>query len=297
MEILSRVSELRAFRLRHRAARVAFVPTMGYLHDGHLALVEEARRRADLVIASIYVNPTQFGVGEDLDRYPRDLARDRRLLEERGVDLLWTPGDRDMYGEGASTFVTVEGSLGTALCGASRPTHFRGVTTVVAKLLQVVRPEIAVFGLKDYQQFQVVRRMVADLFLDVEIVGVPTVREDDGLAMSSRNAFLSPEERAQAPAIRRGLLVAARAIGLGEVPALVLGRLREEIVGAGGRLDYVDILRAENLEGYGDARLAGGLIGADFPALIAVAAWFGPARLIDNIVVEAPGDGPRGVVG
>lgn len=288
MEQLSSVPELRAYRARCRekGQSVAFVPTMGYLHSGHLALVEAARRRADVVVVSIYVNPTQFGVGEDLDRYPRDLARDRRLLEELGVDLLWTPSNADMYPDGASTFVSVEGTLSSQLCGASRPTHFRGVTTVVAKLLQVLRPDVAVFGLKDFQQFQVVGRMVRDLFLDVEILGVPTVREADGLAMSSRNAFLSPEERAAAPAIRRGLLAAAREVRAGRAPDLVLEGLAREIESAGGRVDYIDVLDAGTLERYDDVAMQGGLTGEDLPALIALAAWFGAARLIDNIVVS-----------
>ena len=293
MEQLSSVPEVRAYRAccRENNQRVAFVPTMGYLHQGHLALVEEARRLADVVVVSIYVNPTQFGAGEDLDRYPRDLDRDQRLLKALGVDLLWTPSNQDMYPDGASTFVSVEGTLSSQLCGASRPTHFRGVTTVVAKLLQVLGPEVAVFGLKDYQQFQLVQRMVRDLFLEVELVGVETVREADGLAMSSRNAFLGPDERSAAPVIRRGLLAAARDLGAGLAPDAVLARLGAEVTSAGGRVDYIDVLEAGSLGRYADAAMAGGLSPEDLPALIALAAWFGSARLIDNVVVTV-GGGP-----
>ena len=187
---------------RARGQRIGLVPTMGYLHAGHLSLVAEARQRADVVVASIFVNPLQFGANEDLDRYPRDLERDTQLLTEAGTDVLFLPDAQAMYPEGFQTHVEVE-RVTRGLCGASRPTHFRGVTTVVAKLFNMVKPHVAVFGQKDFQQLVAIQRMVADLSFDIEIVGAPIVREADGVAMSSRNAYLSPAERAAARCLSR----------------------------------------------------------------------------------------------
>jgi len=279
MQILTTVEAMRRWSETHRAAgrRVGFVPTMGFLHEGHLALVREARHRAEVVVVSIYVNPTQFGPTEDLDRYPRDLERDRRLLEAESVDALFFPPSDQMYPAGACTFVTVEGSLTAGLCGAARPGHFRGVATIVAKLFAAVRPHVAVFGLKDYQQFRVIARMTSDLLLDVELVGFPTVREPDGLAMSSRNVFLSTDERARALALPRGLLAAADALGAGAEPSAVLQRLRAELEAAGGRPDYLTLADADSLVEV-TAREPGRSV------VLAAAVFFGRTRLIDNRV-------------
>jgi pantoate--beta-alanine ligase len=280
MHTIHTVAAMKAQAREWRAAgkRIGFVPTMGYLHAGHLSLVEEARRRADVVVVSIYVNPTQFGPSEDLTRYPRDLARDLALLAPLGVDAVFFPSDAEMYPPGSCTFVQVEG-LTRALCGASRPGHFRGVATIVAKLFTVVTPDLAVFGLKDYQQFQVIRRMARDLFLDVEVLGLPTVREADGLAMSSRNVFLSPEARAAALAIPRGLQQAAQGLAGGADVAQVEAAYRAELEAAGGRVDYVTVADAESVEPVTQTAPGGRYV-------IAVAAFFGPTRLIDNRVVE-----------
>ncbi|MCL2448823.1 MAG: pantoate--beta-alanine ligase, partial [Polyangiaceae bacterium] len=200
---------------RAAGASVGFVPTMGALHAGHLSLVEGARRRATRVAVSIFVNPTQFGPGEDLARYPRDLEGDVRKLESVGADIVYAPSPEDLYPPGDATSVRV-GGLAEPLCGRFRPGHFEGVATVVAKLLQLVGPSVAIFGRKDYQQWLIVRRMVRDLLMPVEVVGMPTRREADGLAMSSRNAYLSPEERQRAMSIARGLDSASRAHAGGE---------------------------------------------------------------------------------
>ena len=279
MEILTTVDAMRAWSTGHRVGgrRVGFVPTMGYLHEGHLALVREARRRADVVVVSIYVNPTQFGPSEDLDRYPRDLERDRRLLEGEGVDALFFPPTDQMYPGAACTFVTVEGSLTRGLCGATRPGHFRGVATIVTKLFVVVQPHVAVFGLKDYQQFRVIVRMTTDLLLDVELVGFPTVREPDGLAMSSRNVFLSPDERARALALPRGLQAATDSLERGAEPADALAELRATLQSAGGRPDYVTLADADSLDDV-TTREPGRRV------VLAAAVFFGRTRLIDNRV-------------
>jgi len=260
--------------------RIGFVPTMGYLHEGHLALVREAGRYADDLVVSIYVNPTQFGPNEDLDRYPRDLERDRRLLRAEGVRVLFFPPTDEIYPAGASTFVTIEGGLTRGLCGASRPTHFRGVATVVTKLFVVVRPHVAVFGLKDYQQFRVIDRMTRDLLLDVELVGVPTVREPDGLAMSSRNAYLTPDQRAAAPDLQRTLQAAAHELADGADPADVRARAWARLEAAGFRPDYLEIVDADELTPLVPAPGAS--------ALIAAAAYMGSTRLIDNVRTTCP---------
>lgn len=280
MQILTTVDAMRRWSAEHRAARhrVGFVPTMGFLHEGHLALVREARRRADVVVVSVYVNPTQFGPTEDLDRYPRDLERDKRLLEAEGTDALFFPPTAEMYPAAATTFVTVEGSLTRGLCGAVRPGHFRGVATIVAKLFLAVQPHVAVFGLKDYQQFRVISRMTADLLFDVELVGFPTVREPDGLAMSSRNVFLSPDERARALALPRGLAAATDALAAGAEPEAVVARLRTDLEAAGGRPDYLTIADADSLDEV-VAREPGRRV------VLAAAVFFGRTRLIDNRVV------------
>jgi pantoate--beta-alanine ligase len=286
MQLVRSVTELRALSDAARAAgrRVALVPTMGALHDGHLALVAVARRRADLVIVSIFVNPTQFGPREDLASYPRTLDADLTQLAPLGVDLVFAPPVAELYPDGAQTFVEVV-ELAKPLCGASRPAFFRGVATVVAKLLAAARPHVAVFGEKDFQQLQVVRRLARDLLLDVEIVGAPIVRETDGLAMSSRNVYLDAPMRAEALVLVRALDAAGAAVRAGERSAAVLlEQVRKEIVRAPhAQLDYAELRDPETL-----AELAA----IEGPALLALAVRFpapraasGEVRLIDNRVL------------
>lgn len=270
--------------LRAGGHRLALVPTMGALHDGHIALLEEARRRADRVIVSIFVNPLQFGAGEDLDRYPRREQEDARRLQEAGCDLLWLPTAEQMYPPGFATTVSV-GGLGRRWEGEARPGHFEGVATVVAKLLCAVEPEIALFGEKDFQQLAVIRRMVLDLGLGVGIVGLPTVRDRNGLALSSRNAYLSEQDRARAAALPRALRRAADEIASGTDVGEALDRAKRALGEAGfSTTDYVALVDASTLEPL------------DAPAgrmrLIA-AATIGCTRLIDNEPVEAPATGSQ----
>jgi pantoate--beta-alanine ligase len=262
---------------RSRGRRVGFVPTMGYLHTGHISLVAEARRRADVVVASIFVNPLQFGADEDLDRYPRDIERDTRLLTEAGTDVLFLPDAGEMYPEGFQTSVVVN-RVTRGLCGASRPTHFQGVTTVVAKLFNMVKPHLAVFGRKDFQQLVAIRRMVADLNFDIEIVGAPIVREADGLAMSSRNAFLSGPERQAALCLSKALHAAAQ-VARGETDGLrILAAARRVIADEPlARLDYAVLVDRDSLEDVTTVRA---------PALLALAVHVGKTRLIDNCVLN-----------
>lgn len=264
-------------------AGVGFVPTMGYFHEGHLALMRRSVAENGLTIASLFVNPLQFAPGEDLAAYPRDFARDRQLAESAGVDVLFAPPDEEMYPEGPAshcTVVQVRG-LNALLEGRSRPAHFDGVTTVVAKLFQIVRPDRAYFGQKDYQQALIVRTMVRDLDMPVDIRVVPTVREEDGLAMSSRNVYLTPEERRAAPVLHRALQEAAERVRKGERDARALARfLKERIVAEPlARLDYAEVVDADTLLPLD--RIRG-------RALLAVACRFGRARLIDNELVETP---------
>ncbi len=263
---------------RRRDRTVGFVPTMGALHEGHLALVREARRRADFVVCSIFVNPTQFGPNEDLARYPRDLEGDVRKLELTGVDAVFAPASDRMYGEHDRTRVRVE-RLTAHLCGPHRPGHFEGVTTVVAKLFGIVGPCVAVFGKKDYQQLAVLRRMAADLFLPVELVGHPIVREADGLAMSSRNAYLSADERSRALALSRGLHAASAAFAAGERRAGVLRDAALEVIEPqASSIDYVTVADLQDLAPMDDQATVDA-------ALLAVACRIGATRLIDNVVL------------
>jgi pantoate--beta-alanine ligase len=255
---------------------VALVPTMGALHAGHLELVAEARRRADKVAATIFVNPKQFGANEDFGRYPRQEGADARLLEEGGCDLLWLPSVADIYPEGFSTKVSVA-RISERWEGAARPGHFDGVATVVAKLLLSVRPDVAVFGQKDFQQLAVIRQMVRDLSIPVEIVGLPTIREEDGLARSSRNAYLSEDERARAVALPSALNYARDAIRNGDPVHLVLDTARKMLIEAGfSRIDYLALVDAATLEPMEQARGEMRLIAA---------AAMGSTRLIDNLEV------------
>ncbi len=259
--------------------RVALVPTMGALHEGHLALVDRGRELADEVWASVFVNPTQFGPGEDFDRYPRDLDRDRRLLQERGVSLLFAPSTKEMYPRRGLTTVQVA-EVSDGLCGTFRPGHFDGVALVVAKLLNIVQPEVAVFGAKDFQQTVVVRRMVEDLDLPVRIEVVPTLREADGVALSSRNAYLDADERQAATVLSRALAAAAAAFSDGARGATALEeRMVDTVAGEPlARLQYAAAVDPDTLRpaGTGDGRV-----------LLALAVHVGGTRLIDNRVVEA----------
>lgn len=267
-----------AFRVA--GERVALVPTMGALHAGHMALIEEAKRVADRVIASIFVNPRQFGAGEDLDRYPRREGADARLLAEAGCDVLWMPTTEVMYPAAYATNVSVAG-VSETLDGAARPGHFDGVATVVTKLFNQVRPDVALFGNKDFQQLTVIRRLVADLDFGIDIIGVPTQRDDDGLALSSRNLYLSDEDRARAVALPRALGVAARAIARGDDPHEVLAAAVASLMAAGfDSVDYVAMVDAETLAEMPDA---------DRPRRLLAAARIGGTRLIDTIPVE-PGE-------
>jgi pantoate--beta-alanine ligase len=258
---------------RHEGLTVGFVPTMGFLHEGHLSLVDLAARNVSRVVLSIYVNPTQFGATEDLGKYPRDLPRDEGLCRQRGVQALFCPDSATMYAPDHSTWVTEEALTGT-LCGRSRPGHFRGVATVVTKLLNIVQPDIAVFGRKDAQQALVIQRLVRDLNLPVEIIVGPIVRDPDGLALSSRNLYLSTEERTRAPSLSQALREAEDHYARGERDTLALRRLvQERVQSAGGCLDYVDCVCRGTLQPV--ARIEG-------PVLLAAAAFFGRTRLIDN---------------
>lgn len=265
---------------REKGLEVGLVPTMGALHRGHLSLAEEALRMGDRVVASIFVNPKQFGPDEDLDRYPRTLERDLELLEGTGVHCAFVPGADDIYPPGHSTRVCVS-DLTETLCGRFRPGHFDGVTTVVTILLEIVAPDFAVFGRKDAQQLAVVRRMVGDLRLGVRIVPAETVREPDGLALSSRNRYLSGEEREQASVIRRSLLKAAAMVEGGETdPSKVIDEVRRTMGEAPlARIQYVELVDPENMRPLERIHPSG---------LLAVAVYFGDTRLIDNITLEAP---------
>ncbi len=279
---MRQVRELKALRdavagFRAEGADIALVPTMGALHAGHTALVEAARRPGTKVIASIFVNPKQFGPGEDLSRYPRREAADARLLAEHGCDLLWLPPVEAMYPAGFATTVSV-GGVSEGFDGAARPGHFDGVATVVTKLFNQTGADIAYFGEKDYQQLAVIRRFVADLDMPVEIVGVPTQRDDDGLALSSRNIYLDDEQRAKAVALPRALGVAARAIGRGNDADTALAEARATLIAAGFEVDYVALADAETLA----ANPA-----ADRPQRLLAAARMGTTRLIDNVAIEA----------
>ena len=251
MELIRDVRQMRLWSLdlRREGKRISFVPTMGFLHEGHLSLIRAARKAGDAVVVSIFVNPTQFGPQEDLDAYPRDLDRDMALCREEGVDLIYHPEPGSIYPEGFQTYVEVEG-VSRGLCGASRPGHFRGVATVVAKLFNQVVPHAAFFGMKDYQQVAVIRRMVRDLDMDVEVVGCPTVRESDGLAMSSRNVYLSPEGRKAALCLHRSILLARKLLDEGvressEITEKVTRLIGDEPL---ARIDYVEIRHPDTLE-------------------------------------------------
>ncbi len=281
MQVVSTIAELRAQRHTWLLAgdKVAFVPTMGNLHAGHIRLVSEAKKVAERVVVSIFVNPLQFGAGEDLDAYPRTPEADQAKLREAGADLLFLPGEAEVYPHGREGVTSVEvPGISDILCGASRPGHFRGVATVVAKLFNMVQPELALFGEKDFQQLTVLRRMVADLNMPIAIIGVPTEREADGLAMSSRNGYLRAEERAVAPALYRVLCAIANKVrGGGRDYATIEAEAAAELAGQGFRPDYISIRAASNLQPptTGERRL-----------VVLAAAYLGRARLIDNLLIN-----------
>ena len=280
MEIITRAARMREISraLRSAGRRLGLVPTMGALHEGHISLVRAAREACDVVVLSAFVNPIQFGPAEDFERYPRRLAEDAELAAREGVEFVFAPSPAEMYPPGYATHVEVEGLSGR-MCGASRPGHFRGVATVVLKLFEIVSPDLAVFGAKDYQQAAIIRRMALDLNLPVEILVAPTIREADGLAMSSRNAFLAPQERRAATVLRRGLDQAERLYAAGGRDAAEIESAVRKVLGGEplARTDYVAVVDAETLEPA--ARLAG-------RTLVAMAVWIGDTRLIDNCVLE-----------
>lgn len=284
MRIIKSVKEMQEFSdfLRNRGKKIAFVPTMGSFHRGHLSLMDEGRKSGDCLIISIYVNPTQFGPGEDFKRYPRDFETDRRLSEDRGVDVIFCPLDSEIYPPHYQTFVNVEG-VTRNLCGLSRPGHFRGVTTICAKLFNIVKPHVAIFGKKDFQQLVAVKRMVADLNMDLEIMGMPIVREADGLAMSSRNIYLKKEERDSALSLVRSIKLAKELYNNGEKMA---GRIIDEVKRCiekhpYTKIDYVKIC---------DAATVCDIEYVQGEAVLALAVKVGITRLIDNYVFGDPLD-------
>ncbi len=281
MQTIHTAHEIRA--LRQAAGRtIGFVPTMGALHEGHLSLVRAAKQRCDLVVVSIFVNPTQFGPNEDFTLYPRTLQKDSELLKNAAVDFLFAPSTEDMYPEGASTYVTVQG-LSARLDGKSRPGHFRGVATIVSKLFHLVQPDVAFFGQKDAAQIAVIRKMVRDLNFPVEIVACPIVREPDGLAMSSRNVYLTKEERKSALALSRSLQKVEQLFKSGNrnIEELISAGKQTLAQDSGVKLDYFSIVDSDTLEELHKP----GAQNINQPALVAVAAYVGKTRLIDNIVL------------
>ena len=280
MQILTKIEDIRQELLviRTSAKKIALVPTMGYLHEGHLSLVDVAKANADVVVMSIFVNPTQFAPNEDLVRYPRDIERDERLARERGVDYIFHPEVTEMYPDPYFTYVVTE-QLAKVLCGISRPTHFRGVTTVVAKLFNIIQPDVAVFGQKDAQQAVIIRQMVRDLNFPTQIIVAPIVREPDGLAMSSRNVYLAPEERQQAPIIFKALQAARENVKNGLTDA---NQVRDQITkmiqtSPLARIDYVEIIDDQTLTPVETIKPG---------TFAAVAVYYGKTRLIDNIYLK-----------
>ncbi|MCA1980452.1 MAG: pantoate--beta-alanine ligase [Calditerrivibrio sp.] len=264
--------------IKNSGKSIGFVPTMGYLHSGHISLVDQSKKDNDFTVVSIFVNPTQFGPNEDLDKYPRDFVRDEKLLRDAGVDMVFYPSVETMYPDGYATFVNVE-RVTDPLCGAKRPGHFRGVATIVCKLFNIVSPDKSYFGLKDYQQVIVIKRMVEDLNMDVDVVGMPIVRESDGLAMSSRNVYLSPDERLSALSLSRSFPLVEKKLKSGERRASVIIKDVEDFISSHpySRIDYVEIVDKDSLEK---------LDFIDRPFLMAMAVFINKTRLIDNKIFE-----------
>ncbi|WP_432408238.1 pantoate--beta-alanine ligase [Wukongibacter sp. M2B1] len=281
MRVLNTIKDIRTItkEARRNGKSIGFIPTMGYLHEGHLSLVKKAREENDLVIVSIFVNPTQFGPGEDFDSYPRDLERDSKLVEDVGADIVFSPSVKEIYPSGCSTYVDTDGDITKRLCGASRPGHFKGVTTIVTKLFNIITPDRAYFGQKDAQQVAVIEQMVRDLCMDVDIVSCPIVREEDGLAMSSRNTYLGEEERKAAIILSKALSSAEEVIKEGErdaskVSELIVNKINSQPL---SKIDYVEIVCDKTLEAIEEIK--GGI-------LIALAVKIGRTRLIDNVRLE-----------
>lgn len=278
MKVIKTVKKMQSFskNLRGQGKKIAFVPTMGYFHEGHLQLMKEAKKMADCVVVSIYVNPTQFGPKEDFSKYPRDLDRDLKMAKSVGVDVIFYPANQEMYPEGYQTYVDVE-NVTLNLCGMSRPGHFRGVTTVCNKLFNIVLPHIAIFGKKDFQQFITIKRMVDDLNMDLKIIGLPTVREADGLAMSSRNKYLKEEERPSALTLSKSLQLAQKLYSGGERKASVIIREAQKLIKKSPCtiIDYIKIC---------DTRTLNDVDIIKTQAVIALAVKVGTTRLIDNHV-------------
>ncbi|RLB04759.1 MAG: pantoate--beta-alanine ligase [Deltaproteobacteria bacterium] len=284
MKIVEDIKEMQglAESLRKQGKKIAFVPTMGYLHEGHLSLMRYGREIADVLVTSIYVNPAQFAPGEDFEEYPRDFERDVRLSEKVGVDIIFTTTDEQMYPERYQTYVEVK-EVTKNLCGRSRPVFFRGVATVVTKLFNIVKPHVAIFGEKDYQQLITIQRMVSDLNYDIEIIGRPIVREPDGLAMSSRNAYLSVDERKSALSLSRSLKIAQEMVQAGETSSSkIIERVCHEITSEPyTKIDYVQICHPQTLVDVDD--ISGG-------GVLALAVWVGKTRLIDNCMLKEVGE-------
>ena len=280
MNTIQSVSDMQQWvsTTREAGKKIAFVPTMGFLHEGHVALMREGKRRGDYLVVSIFVNPTQFGVGEDYEDYPRDLEGDAEKVSSAGGDIIFAPSVKEMYPSGYQTFVAVE-KVTQNLCGASRPTHFQGVTTVVAKLFNIVKPHVAIFGEKDYQQLVTIRQMTRDLNFAIEIIGMPTIREEDGLAMSSRNKYLSSEERKQALWLVSALNQVEKLFQGGEKNSKKLIARAAEIIRVqpAAAIDYVKVCHPETIED---------LEWIDDRALMALAVKIGKTRLIDNRVLK-----------
>ncbi len=268
----------RSDRMRRQFKTISFVPTMGFLHEGHLSLVREGKKRGDDLVVSIFVNPSQFAPEEDFESYPRDLDRDLELLQEEGVDAVFNPDGKEIYGDGYQTYVDLE-KLPNHLCGFSRPIFFKGVATVVAKLFNIVKPHVTIFGQKDYQQLVIIRQVVRDLGFDIEVVGAPTVREPDGLAMSSRNAYLSPEQRTSALSLYNSLQKALELIENGIQDATIIIDATAELIQSRPetQIDYIAICDTETLV---DIQTI------DKPVLLALAVKVGKARLIDNMILN-----------
>lgn len=279
MKVVDNIDEMHRItsEFKRSGARIGFVPTMGYLHDGHASLMLEARKLCDLLVASIFVNPTQFGVNEDLDKYPKNLQGDMDIATRSGVDILFTPFANEIYPQGFQTYVNTE-QISLPLCGASRPGHFRGVTTVIAKLFNIINPDVALFGNKDYQQLAVIRQMVNDLNYPVEIIGMPIIRESDGLAMSSRNAYLSPQERNEALCLHKSILAVRSAFSQGVRNAELLKLKALNIIreSPSAEVDYLEFCNSLNLEK---------LESVDQNTLFALAVKIGKTRLIDNTIL------------
>lgn len=280
MRVIRNISQIRQFseNIRTQGKRIAFVPTMGFLHEGHLSLIDYGRKNAHVLIISVFVNPTQFGEGEDLQQYPRDLGRDCKLARKAGVDVVFVPEVSEMYPKDFQTYVTVE-SLSQLLCGAFRPGYFRGVTTVVAKLFNIIKPHIAIFGKKDFQQWVIIRKMVEDLKFDIEVIGLPTVREHDGLAMSSRNGYLTKKERASALSLYQSLNMAETMVASGEKDASqIVCKIKDFILSKPyTKIEYVKICSPDTLKD---------IETLEDKALLAMAVKVGRARLVDNALLE-----------